>query len=164
MDKNRKRQGDNWGRLASWVIFFLIVAGGPVLRLIGQLFNGTVALPPMIGPIIVGAAVLLTVLIGMIGVAGAKRSRGDTRLPMGSGSSSRPPNAPMPPFGNSPSSDSSLSRSLPPSFNQPAQGSAQGPRPLRFDPVINPTILAISVVGLFLLVGVGLFVIAQRVP
>lgn len=165
MDNNRKRRGVNWSGIIGWIIFMLIIAGGPILRLVGQLFNGTVTLSTAIGPFIVGAAILLTIIVGAIRATGTTRSRRDTRLPTSSDSPARPPNAPMPPFSNGPSSDRpSLSPSVPRPFNPPDQSTPQVPNPLRFDPVINPVILAAGVVGLFLLVGAGLFVIAQRVP
>jgi hypothetical protein len=156
MDDNRDRRQINWGSLIGWGIFILAIAGGPIIRLINQGLSGGIQLPTNILPILIGALVLLSILLPAFRAIGSgMRSRGDARLPT-SPMTPRTQNTPMPPFGGGspyrPSTSAQQTKTV-------SRGSQQLPPPPRFEPIISPTILTFGIIGLFLLLGIGMFLL-----
>ena len=143
MEENNKKRGTNWSSAIGWLIFILVIAGGPLLNLLRGALGGAVSLPSNLLPMLIGGLVLLSILISVArSLGGARRGRSDTRLPTGA--------EPMPPFGGPavppmpPPSPRAFT--MPPSSRQPAL-----PSPPRFEPVINPKILALGIVGALVL-------------
>ena len=88
---------------------------------------------------------------------------GDVRLPTGT-SPARPINAPMPPFGG----EMQLPRPppiAPPRDLAPRMGAqSRLPQAPRFDPLFNPTLLVVGIVGLIVLGGAALVIFALNTP
>jgi hypothetical protein len=164
---NRKRRGFNWSSAIGWIIFLVIVAGGPLLRFLRSALGSNLALPanlPALLPFVIGGLVVLTVVVAALRAIGnATRSSGP-QLPTDLGQPMRPPSMPMPPFGGTmprqpPAASSPRSFTMPPGSAPQQRLSAP-----RFDPLINPLILIVGIIGLLVLGGVGLFLLAQGGP
>src|SRR5690242_8124435 len=98
---NRKRRRFNWSSAIGWLIFILVIAGGPIFRTLQRILGGTVALPanlPSLLPIAIGGLVVLSVIVSALRALNSA-NRGMPRLPTEVGRPGRPPSAPMPPFG-----------------------------------------------------------------
>jgi hypothetical protein len=165
MRDNPKRSRVNWGSLIGWLIFILVIAGGPLYNLLQRTFGGT--LPRNLVPILIGGLVLLSVLVSAVRALGnSVRSRGDVRLPTDVGTPPRPPNMPMPPFAGPARAPQRPSVVPPPrDFVMPARGAPPRlPQSPRFEPVINPTILVLGIMGLLLLGGAALIVFSGGLP
>jgi hypothetical protein len=139
MQEDNKRRRGNWSSAIGWLIFILVIAGGPLLNLLRGALGGAVNLPSNLLPMLIGGLVALSILVSIVRSLGtARRGRGDTRLPTGT--------EPMPPFGGP-----AAPRMPPPSpraFTMPASSRQPTlPSPPRFEPVINPKILALGIVG-----------------
>lgn len=158
MDNERPRREINWGSVISFLIFLLLFAGRPLLNLINQLLGGnTLAIAGLL-PMIIGGLVIISILVAVVRAVGA-RSSGDTRLPTGPTTASRPPGragAPLPPFGGSPIGPRSL--------GMPPRSTTQLPPPPRYDPLINPAVLVVGIVGVVLIGGLALLIIGQNFP
>lgn len=146
MQENKKKRGVSWSSAIGWLIFILVVAGGPLLNLLRSALGGVVNLPANLLPTLIGGLVALSILVSVVrSLAGSRRSQGDTRLPTG--------NAPMPPFAGPAAPRMPPSAILP----QSATGRDQRlPSATRFEPVINPKIVALGIVGVLLLAGAAL--------
>lgn len=140
MDDDRKRRDVNWSSVIGWVIFIGIIAAGPLSSLFRSIFGA--GLPPQTLPILIGALIVLSIVVSAFRAL-SRRSRSDTRLPT----------SPIPPRSMSLPPPAPRTSTLPTS----GQGSAM-PSPPRFDPVINPGILLVGIVGLLLIGGVVLLV------
>jgi hypothetical protein len=86
------------------------------------------------------------------------------QLPTELGQPMRPPSSSMPPFGGAgprqpPAAPSPRAFTLPPGSTPQQRLSTP-----RFDPLINPLILALGILGLLVLGGAGLFLLLQSVP
>src|SRR5690349_511688 len=91
MQENNKKRRTNWSSAIGWLIFILVVAGGPLLNLLRSALSGVVNLPANLLPMLIGGLVALSVLVSVVrSLGGSRHSQSDTRLPTG--------NAPMPPF------------------------------------------------------------------
>jgi hypothetical protein len=154
MQEDNKRRKGNWSSAIGWLIFILVIAGGPLLNLARGALGGAVNLPPNLLPMLIGGLVLLSLLISVArSLGGTRRSRSDTRLPTDA----------TPPYGGP-----ATPRTPPPSpraFTMPA-GSRQPalPSPPRFDPVVNPKVLALGIVGIVVLAGAALLIYALALP
>ncbi|HJZ47138.1 MAG TPA: hypothetical protein VKE41_08220 [Roseiflexaceae bacterium] len=154
-DNNRKRRA-NWSSAIGWLIFILVIAGGPLLNLLRGALGGVVNLPSNLLPMLIGGLVALSILVSVVrSLGGSRRGRGDTRLPTG--------NAPMPPFAGP------AGPSLPPSVSLPRTAIARGgeqhlPDAPRFEPLINPKILAVGIVGALVLAGAALLLAGLALP
>jgi hypothetical protein len=156
---NRKRRKNTWGSVIGWIIFILLIAGRPIFSTLQRVLGNNVALPanlPNLIPLAIGGLVVLSIVVAVLRAVGnATSSRGDTRLPTDMSRSVRPPDAAMSPFGgaarptNMPSSPRAFT--LPPSSARPQQIP-----PPRFEPLINPVILVVGIVGLLALGGAAL--------
>jgi hypothetical protein len=147
MQENKKR-GTSWSSVIGWLIFILVVAGGPLLNLLRGALGGVISLPNNLLPILIGGLVVLSMLVSAVrSMAGSRRNQSDTRLPTG--------NTPMPPFAGP------VAPRMPPSTTVPQPYSPAGrdqrlPSAPRFEPVINPKIIALGIVGVLLLAGAAL--------
>lgn len=168
MRNDRERSRNRWSSLIGWLIFILIIAARPIFGLLQSLFGGSTALSPNVIPILIGVLVVLSVIVSALRAAGGSaRSRGDTRLPTGSSPPPSQPSAPMPPFGGGAASSRGAlpPRSSPRAFTLPASsGTLQTPPPPRFEPVFNPTILMVGILGLLALGAMALFVLLGSTP
>jgi len=160
--QNKPKRRTNWGNLIGWIIFLLVVAGGPLLSMLSSALGRGGSLPRNLVPILIGALVALSVLVSAVrALANSARSRSDTRLPTTMSTPQRPPSAPMPPFGGT--QPLPQRRASPPASPRgftlpPSSAPARLPPAPGFEPVINPTILVLGIVGLIVLGGVALFV------
>ncbi len=163
MRNDRKEKQSGWRSAIGWIVFILLFAGRPLLQFIQGALGGAAALPSNLLPIAAGALVLLVVMVSVVrALAGGSRG-GDVRLPTGT-SPAPPLNAPMPPFGG----EARLPRPPPiaPSRDLAPRLGAQ-PRVSqapRFDPLFNPTLLFVGILGLIVLGGAALVVFALNIP
>ena len=163
---NRKRGGINWSSLIGWVIFVLVIAGGPLSNLLRRVLGGAITLPanlPSLIPLVIGGLIVLSIVVSALRAFGnSGRAGGAPRLPTELGSPSRLPSTPMPPFGGQrgPLSPPVIPRSPLPPGSAPQQRLSVP----RFDPVINPAILVVGILGLLGLGGAALFLLAQGAP
>jgi hypothetical protein len=165
---NRKRGRFNWGSLIGWLIFILVVAGGPLLNLLRRVLGAGASLPVNLSnllPILIGGLVVLSIVVSAVrALNNSMRSSGDTRLPTSTSGQARPPSAPMPPFGGAQRLPQNLPSS-PRAFTlPPGSRTANQPQPPQFEPLINPLILALGILGLLALGGAALFFFAQGGP
>jgi hypothetical protein len=164
---NRKRRGFNWSSAIGWIIFLAIVAGRPLYQLLRSLIGPNLALPanlPSLIPLVIGGLVVLSVVVAALRAIGSATRSSSPQLPTELGQPMRPPGAPMPPFGGAaprqpPIAPSPRGFTMPPGGTQPQHLSTP-----RFDPLINPLLLAVGIVGLLVLGGAGLFLLAQGGP
>ena len=155
MQENKKR-GASWSSAIGWLIFILVVAGGPLLNLARSALSGVVTLPANLLPILIGGLVALSILVSVArSLGGSRRGQSDTRLPTG--------NAPMPPFGRPTAQRLPPSTALPQSYS-PAGRNQRLPSAPRFEPVVNPKVLALGIVGVLLLAGAALLLAGFALP
>ena len=146
MQENNKKRGVSWSSAIGWLIFILVVAGGPLLNLLRSALGGVVNLPANLLPMLIGGLVALSILVSVMrSLAGSRRGQSDTRLPTG--------NAPMPPFAGPAAPRMPPSTRLPQS---PAGRDQRLPSATRFEPVINPKLVALGIIGVLLLAGAAL--------
>ena len=152
---NRKRGGINWSSLIGWVIFILVIAGGPLINLLRRALGGAITLPanlPSLIPLVIGGLVVLSIVVSAVRALGsASRAGGAPRLPTNLDLPPRSPSTPIPP-------------AMPRSYMPPSSAPQQRLSAPRFDPVVNPTILVIGILGLLGLGGAALFLLAQGGP
>jgi hypothetical protein len=164
---NRKRGGINWSSLIGWVIFILVIAGGPLVNLLSRTAGGAITLPanlPALLPIAIGGLVVLSIIVSAVRALGGGNRTGGPRLPTEMSRSSRPPGAPTPPFGN-PRGMLPPNVPAPRAFTLPPGSTTQQRLPAsRFDPVISPALLVVGILGLLALGGAALFFLAQGGP
>jgi hypothetical protein len=155
MQENNKKRGTSWSSAIGWLIFILVVAGGPLINLLRSTLGGTVNLPANLLPILIGGLVALSILVSAVrSLAGARRNQGDTRLPT---------SAPMPPFAGPAAPRLPPSTIVPQSYS-PAGRDQRLPNAPRFEPVINPKIVAFGIVGVLLLAGAALLLSGFVLP
>jgi hypothetical protein len=156
---NRKRRRMNLGSLIGWLIFILVFASGPIFRLIGQALGGSVNLPANLPVLLIGGLVLLSILVSVLrAVGGSVQRRGDERLPTAPSPPARPMNAPMPPF-SGPAGRAINTQSL---SQRPAR--ERLPAAPQFEPLINPRLAGVAVLGLLVLGGLALAVVIGSAP
>ena len=154
MQGNNKKRGANWSSAIGWLIFILVIAGGPLLNLLRNALGSAVNLPANLLPMLIGGLVVLSILVSAVrSIAGSRRNQSDTRLPTG--------NAPMPPFAGP------AAPRMPPSTIVPQSPAARDqrlPSAPRFEPVINPRIVALGIVGVLILAGAALLLVGFGLP
>jgi hypothetical protein len=156
MQENNKKRGVSWSSAIGWLIFILVVAGGPLLNLLRGALSGVVNFPANLLPILIGGLVALSILVSVVrSLGGSRRSQNDTRLPTG--------NAPMPPFAGPAAQRMPPSTTVPQSYS-PAGRDQRVPSAPGFEPVINPKILALGIVGVLLLAGAALLLAGFALP
>jgi hypothetical protein len=150
MQENKKKRGTNWSSAIGWLIFILVVAGGPLLNLLRSALGGVISLPANLLPILIGGLVVLSMLVSAVrAIGGSRRNQSDTRLPTG--------NAPMPPFAGPTAPRMPTSVPMPQAYN-PAARDQRLPSAPRFEPVFNPKIIALGIVGVLVLAGAALLI------
>jgi len=154
MQENNKRRGASWTSTIGWLIFILVILGSRLPGLLNSISGGTITLPPNLLPILIGGLVALSVLVSVVRSVGRSR-QSDTRLPTGT--------APLPPFAGPAGPALPPSASLPRPYTPPGGGQRLPSAP-RFEPVINPKILALGIVGVLLLAGAALLVFGLLLP
>jgi hypothetical protein len=163
---NRKRRRFNWSSAIGWLIFLLVIGGRPIISLLRGVFGNTITLPanlPSLLPIAIGGLVVLSIVVAALRAIGNATRSGSPQLPTELGRPARPPSAPMPPFGGTAPRQPPATPS-PRGFTLPSSSTPQRLPTPRFDPLLNPLILVIGVVGLIVLGGVALFIFTQGVP
>ncbi|MBK9712750.1 MAG: hypothetical protein IPO81_15770 [Kouleothrix sp.] len=180
MQDNKKRKL-NLGTVIGWLIFILVIAGGPIFSMLRSALGGTVTLPGNLMSTVIIGLVVLSMLVSIGRAVGrASRGRQDSRLPTGSpdqpASSPMPPfsgptSSPMPPFGGPAARQAPTSSPAPtmqpPSatpISPPVAGQERLPRPPSFEPILNPRIVVIGIVGLVLIGAVMLAVLRVGLP
>lgn len=149
MQENKKRR-TSWSSAIGWLIFILVVAGGPLLNLLRTALGSTINLPSNLLPTLIGGLVALSILVSVVrSLGGSRRGQNDTQLPTG--------NAPMPPFGG-PTTPRMPPSTVVPQAYSPAGRDKRLPSAPRFEPVFNPKLVAIGIVGVLLLVGAALLI------
>lgn len=161
MQERPKRNGPNLSSLIGWAIFFLVIAGGPLLRMLQGVIGTGVNLATYI-PYAIAGLVLLSVIVSAVQAVARNRSRGDTVLGR---DRPAPPVQPMPPFGNDipparlPSTPAAPRFPPPQSLRVPTPRDAPGvPRAPQFEPLFPPGVLAIGAIGLVILGAVAIVV------
>ena len=154
----QKKKKSTASSIISGIIFLMFVAGGPIIRLLRNLFGGTVALPNISNllPLVVGVLVALGVLVAIGRAIGrATQGRSETRLP----TNMQPPSSGVAP--QLPAARTMTMR--PPSAASGLPRAAERLVPLpsapRFDPIFPPALLLVAIVGLLMLAGVALVIL-----
>jgi hypothetical protein len=155
MQERNKKRGTSWSSVIGWLIFILVVAGGPLINLLRSTLGGTVNLPANLLPMLIGGLVVLSILVSVVrSLAGSRRNQSDTRLPT---------NAPMPPFAGPAAPRMPPSTIVPQSYS-PAGRDQRLPNAPHFEPVINPKIVVLGIVGVLLLAGAALLLYGFVLP
>ena len=165
----RKRKPANRGSMIGWVIFLLVMAGGPILRTLQGLIGSSVRLTDML-PFIVGGLVLLSIAVSVVRALGGRQAGGsawdsaaDSRLPERAGPY-MPSGSPLPPFGGGANMPP-----LPPLIDQrrsmpqltPRTDSYRTPQ---FEPLFSPAIVVLGLFGLLMLGGAAFVVFGGLLP
>lgn len=66
MDEHRQQPQINWGSIIGWLIFFAVIAGGPLLNTLRNALGGTVPISPNLLPFIILGLVILGALVSII--------------------------------------------------------------------------------------------------
>lgn len=148
MNDHRQQRKINWSSLIGWLIFLLVIAGGPLLNALQNAFGGAVRIPAGALPLIVLGLVVLSALVsvlrGLGGRDGSSRPSGPARSPF------QP--APLP---QSPTMQT---------YRAPVSGEDLSRHAPRFEPIISPLGLAFGVIGLLMLIAMALYVFSAPVP
>ncbi len=151
MQQNR-RGGNGW---LGWVIFVVLIFGSrflpPVANWLSQV-TGLQISAPMLVAAIVGLGVLSTIFGSIATEVRRNRSDGDTRLPTGQ-QPVQPPQTLSPPrsSGAPPATPAPRASGLP--RMRQSSGDQRLPGPPRFEPIIDPRVLTIGIIGLVLFGG-----------
>jgi len=151
-----ERGGGGW---IGWLIFFLLIFGfrflPPVANWLTQVTGITITVPMLI------IAFTVLAVVASIGssLARAAGRAGNAGQPPG-----MPPSLPVPPQPSVPPKPASSPwPPTPPSTSLPRarlpSGQEQLPKPPRFEPIIDPRILAAGIAGLLILGAVALYVL-----
>jgi|GEM_PF-849614 hypothetical protein len=121
MEEHKRQPGINWGSIIGWLIFFAVIAGGPLLNMLQNAFGGTIRISAGLLPFIILGLVILGALISVIRAI----TRRSESPPTADRSTSRPQSArsPFPSSYQPPTYDDD--RSLPQSVRSPFPSSYQ---------------------------------------
>ncbi|HWQ12981.1 MAG TPA: hypothetical protein VNL77_09280 [Roseiflexaceae bacterium] len=169
----RKRKQPGWGAALSWLIFLLVIAGGPLLRALQGALGGGVQLTNYL-PYLIGALLLLSFAASAVrALGGRRRAERTPTLPERAGPTA-PAGQPMPPFGGDAGPHlPPLGGELRSPYAPPVQPSElrrlsmPSERPLRapqFEPLLPPVALAVGVLGVIALCGAALVVFGVGTP
>ena len=154
--QEKKKRGVSWSSAIGWLIFILVVAGTPLLNMLRSALAGIVNLPANLMPMLIGGLVALSILVSVVrSLGGSRRSQSDTQLPTTT--------APMPPFAGPSAQPMPPSTSAPQPYS-PAVRDQRLPSPPRFEPVLNPKIVGIGIVGVLLLAGAAVLLAGFALP
>lgn len=174
MQTNKKDRDP--GQLLGWLVFLLVIAGTPLLNVFQQVTG--IPVPGYVLPALIGLAIVLNVAVSLLRMANGKAAA-DTHLPNGSDNDSSPamPALPVPPFSetalgrpvvlpgttaapaNRPQgmpASQTMASSIPTRQGLPGKMRVPPIQSPRFDPVITPRAVTISVIGLMLVIGLGI--------
>lgn len=155
----KKADGMNW---VGTLFFILLIFGQPIARFLSNLTGHAIS-SSVILPLLFGALALITVVsFVMRGLSGLTEEQQSTPLPR---SSSPPVSKPRPkpssftstsPYNKSRASSSSFTSTtdLRKLSSRSGMGSQKLPGPPQFEPIIDPRVLVLGIVGLILLGGV----------
>lgn len=164
MDNREQSKKLNWGSLIGWLIFFLVIAGGPLLNALQNAFGGAVRIPAGALPLIILGLVILSAIVSVLRAIGGRGAteRMPGHLPSRGAQSpfDAAPYMAQSPFDAAPH----LPSSLPQTYQSPRAGSEIKHSVPRFDPVISPLGIAAGVIGMIVLAGVALVVFGGFVP
>jgi hypothetical protein len=161
MQKNR-RSGNGW---IGWLIFIFLVFGSRFLPPVANWLTQVTGLPistPILVAVLVGLVVVVSIVNSVVQAGSRNSSPNETSLPTGLPPST--PQKPMPPSRTptlpSPSSSGRVPRIRPPS------GESRMPGPPRFEPIIDPRILAFGIIGLVIFGGIfiAVFLFSSPLP
>jgi hypothetical protein len=146
-----------------------VIAGGPLFGLVRQALSGVVTLPSNLVPYLIGGLVALSILVSVArSLIQASARRGDTRLPTGTPTRT---NAPMPPFGGASASTRMPAAprlqppaALPRQVRLGAPNEARLPSKPRFEPIVNPVVVTVGLVGLVLLGAAAVLLLGLSLP
>jgi hypothetical protein len=66
MDEHQRQSGINWGSIIGWLIFFAVIAGGPLLNALRGAFGGNIPISPNLLPFIILGLVILGALVSIV--------------------------------------------------------------------------------------------------
>jgi hypothetical protein len=167
--QEKRKPKFNWGSALGWLIFILLIGGTQILPPIWRALSGGSAPPAYLVSYLIGGLVALSIVASVVrSIVQASARRGDTRLPTGAPTRT---NAPMPPFGG-PSASTRMPAAprLPPPAALPQQvrlgasNEARLPSKPRFEPIVNPAVLTVGLVGLVLLGAAAVLVFGLSLP
>ncbi|MEI7645985.1 MAG: hypothetical protein WCJ55_17080 [Chloroflexales bacterium] len=134
MEPKRKRSGgNNW---VGMVIFLVLAFGSPLARIISSLIFQSIGVTVSSNVLAIGLVTLIVLAVAVAAIGSALRGTGR----INTGSATQLPPGPT----------------TPPQIGVPTQF----PGSPRFEPVINPRILTIGIVGLIIFGGVFLAILA----
>lgn len=149
----QNRRGSSW---FGWLIFLFLIFGTrflpPVANWLSQV-TGLSITPPLLIAAVVGLGVVFSVVSSIIQTVNQSRNANDTRLPTGMPPSSLPPPVSPPPSKRIPPPNTRIPppMSSKSSIGRGGVGQPQLPPPPRFEPIIDPRILAVGFLGLLVL-------------
>src|SRR5215211_5645456 len=167
--QEKRKPKFNWGSALGWLIFILVIGGTQLLPPIWRALSGGGAPPSYLLSYLIGGLVALSIVVSVArSIIQASARRGDTRLPTGAPTRT---NAPMPPFGG-PGASTGMPTAprLPPPAGLPRQArlgasnEARLPSKPRFEPIVNPVVLTVGLVGLVLLGAAAVLVFGLGLP
>lgn len=154
MERKRKSQEINWRSVIGWVVFGFFLLIGPLSGMVSQVLNGLVPsnwrsmLPLLIGAVVVGS-----IVYSVIRAYNANRNA----------TPGAPSSSPMPPFGG-PAMPMYHEPTIPPvtpelprAWNVTPPTTPDAPKAPTFDPLVNPRVLLIGVIGMLIFGGIGLY-------
>lgn len=164
MDNREQSKKPNWGSLIGWLIFFLVIAGGPLLNALQGALGGAVRIPSGMLPLIILGLVILSAIVSVLRAIGGRgeNERASSRMPTYGAQApfDTTPYMPQTPFDAAPH----LPSSLPQTYHSPRGKSEIEHSAPRFDPVISPLGIAAGVIGMIVLAGVALVVFGAFIP
>ncbi len=153
--ENPKRGQFNIGSMIGWIIFILVIAGGPLLNLIQTSLGGGVQLSGYL-PYIIGGLVLLSAMVSLVRTMGGSRQAERPTPPI----EQEPISAPA--RDDDDEMDRFDPRTIPPVRLPPA--SIGTPPVPRIEPMFSPLLFAILFIGLLALAGFALLVLGPGLP
>ena len=167
--QEKRKPKFNWGSVLGWLIFILVIGGTQILPPIWRALSGGGIPPSYLLSYLIGGLVALSIVVSVArSIIQASARRGDTRLPTGTPTRT---NAPMPPFGGSSTSTGMpAAPRLPPPASLPRQvrlgapNEARLPPKPRFEPIVNPIVLTVGLVGLVLLGAAAVLLLGLSLP
>jgi hypothetical protein len=175
MQEPPKRKRPDLSSLIGWAIFFLVIAGGPLLNAIQRTLGPGVNLAAYLPYVVAGLVLLSVVVSAMQAIGRGRRSR---EMTLGSDAQPSPINRPLSPFGGdtpapripdmtlTPPPRTPPAMRYPPTQGMPSSSGegAQLPGAPKFEPLLPPFAVAVGAVGLLLLGGAALLVLGAGAP
>lgn len=145
-----RQQGINWSSLIGWLIFILVIGGGPIQSVIQSIFG--VALPGYFIPALIGGLIVLSIIASLFGrFSESIRTTGETSAAPSTHRDRPMQRGDMP----GPAMPGAM---LSPEQLQRAYDRNPAMKPPAFEPVIHPLLATVGVVGLVVLGAIGVLV------